>query len=347
MARKTTSLSVLLLVAASLQAGASFAQSAADFFQRSSLHLIVSASAGGGYDTMARLVARSMSQHLPGNPAITVQNMPGAGGVIAVNHLANVAPRDGSTFALVDRGVLTARILYGDDSKTQFDSRTFAWLGSVTKEAGVGLFSTRSGFKTLEDAKKGEPAFGVTGLETDPAMYARLLNSLLGTRFKVIPGYAGETEFFQAVEQGETDGMFASGWSGPNTVKELEAYRSGRAVYFIQMARQRLPELPDTPTILELLSSEQDRQMVDVLLSRLTLGTPFIAPPEVPAERLAILRAAFRATVEDADFKREVERQYNHVNPTFPAEAEKLIAGVFALPPSITDRLREIVKIAR
>jgi tripartite-type tricarboxylate transporter receptor subunit TctC len=347
MSRKTASLSCLLILAASFQAKACFAQTAAEFFQHASLRLIVSASAGGGYDTMARLVARAMGPHLPGNPAITVQNMPGAGGVIAVNHLANVAPRDGSTFALVDRGVLTARILYGEDSKTQFDSRSFSWLGSVTKEAGVGLFATRSGFKTLEDAKKGEPAFGATGLETDPAMYARLLNSLLGTRFKVIPGYAGETEFFQAVEQGETDGMFASGWSGPNTVKELQAYHDGRVTYFIQMSRQRLAELPDTPTILELLSSEADRQMVEVLLSRLTLGTPFIAPPGVPPDRLAILRAAFRATVEDPEFNREVERQYNHVNATFPAEAEKLIAEVYALPQSVTDRLREIVKIAR
>src|SRR6185437_8876983 len=144
---------------------------------------------------------------------------------------------------------LTARILYGEDSKTQFDSRSFSWLGSVTKEAGVGLFATRSGFKTLEDAKKGEPAFGVTGLETDPAMYARLLNSLLGTRFKVIPGYAGETEFYQAVEQGEADGMVASGWSIPNTVKELAADREGKVVHFIKMARQRLTELLGTPNM--------------------------------------------------------------------------------------------------
>ena len=338
---------LLWTVLLALAPGAAAAQPAADFFPHTTLHLIVSASPGGGYDTMARLVARYMSPHLPGSPAIAVQNMPGAGGVIALNHLANVAPKDGSTFELADRGVMTARLLYGDDSKTQFDSRKLAWLGSVTKEAGVGLFSTKSGFKTLEDAKQHEPAFGVTGLETDPAMYGRLLNSLFGTRFKLIPGYGGETEFFAAVEQGETDGMFASGWSGPNTVKELDAYRAGKVTYFIQLAPQRLPELPNVPTILDLVKKPVDRQMVEVLLARLTLGTPFVAPPEVPADRLAALRAAFRATVADADFNRDVERQFNHVQPTFPEEAAKLIDTVFATPPAVTEHLREIVKIAR
>src|SRR5262249_3875236 len=160
---------------------------------------------------------------------------------------------DGSTFALLDRGVMTARILYGDSSKTQFDPRKLSWLGSVTKEAGVGLFSTRSGLTTLDDAKKREVVFGATGVETDPAMYGRLLNALFGTRFKMIPGYAGETAYDQAMMSGETDGMFASGWSGPNTIRELAAYRAGQLTYFIQMAKRRLPELPDTPTILDLL----------------------------------------------------------------------------------------------
>lgn len=342
-----TSLLVVALLAACPSTSPPHAETADEFFRHATLRLIVSSSPGGGYDTMARLVARYMSQHLVGNPSIAVQNMPGAGGVIAVNYLANVAPKNGSVFALVDRGVMTAKILYGDDSKTQFDSRKLAWLGSVTKEAGVGLFSTRSGLKSLDDAKKRESVIGATGLETDPAMYARLFNSLLGTKFKVIPGYAGETEFYQAMEQGETDGMFASGWSGPNTVKELEGYHAGRLTYFVQMAKQRLPELPDTPTVLDVVTKQEDRQIIEILLSRLSLGTPFVAPPEVAADRLAVLRGAFRATVADGDFQRDVERQYNHVNPTFPEEAEQQIATVFAMPESVTQRLREIVKIAR
>ena len=329
-----------------LSAAAS-AQSSAEFFQKSTLRLIVSTSAGGGYDAMGRLVARYMSKYLPGNPTITVQNMPGAGGVLAVNYLANVAIRDGATFALLDRGVMTARILYGEDSKTQFEPRKLLWLGSVTKEAGVGIFSTRSGLKTLDDAKKREVAFGATGIETDPAMYGRLFNALFGTRFKMIPGYAGETGYDQAMMSGETDGMFASGWSGPNTIKELAAYRAGQITYFVQMARHRLPELPDTPTILDLLQNEADRQIVDVVLSRLVLGTPFLAPPDVPADRLTLLRSAFRSAVADEDFRKDVERQLNHVDPTYPEEAEKVIDAVFATPADVTQRLRAIVKIVR
>jgi len=334
-------------IAAALGFSPANAQPAAEFFQKSVLRLIVSTAAGGGYDSMGRLVARHMSRYLPGNPVIAVQNMPGAGGVLAVNYMANVAPRDGSTIALLDRGVMTARILYGDSSKTQFDPRKLLWLGSVTKEAGVGLYSTRSGLKTLDDAKKREVVFGSTGVETDPAMYGRLLNALLGTRFKMIPGYSGETAYDQAMMSGETDGMFASGWSGPNTIKELAAYRAGQVTYFIQMAKRRLPELPDTPTILDLLPNEEDRQIVDVVLSRLVLGTPFLAPPDVPAERLSLLRSAFRSTVNDADFRLDVERQLNRVDPTYPEEAERVIDAVFATPADVTQRLREIVKFTR
>jgi tripartite-type tricarboxylate transporter receptor subunit TctC len=337
----------LVAIAAAITLSPAKAQPAAEFFQKSALRLIVSTAAGGGYDSMGRLVARYMSKYLPGNPVITVQNMPGAGGVLAVNYLANVAPRDGSTIALLDRGVMTAKILYGDSSKTQFDPRKLLWLGSVTKEAGVGLYSTRSGLKALDDARKREVVFGATGVETDPAMYGRLLNALFGTRFKMIPGYAGETAYDQAMMSGETDGMFASGWSGPNTIKELAAYRAGEITYFIQMTKRRLPELPNTPTIFDLLQNEEDRQIVDVVLSRLVLGTPFLAPPDVPAERLSLLRSAFRSTVADQDFRLDVERQLNHVNPTYPEEAEKVIDAVFATPADVTQRLREIVKFTR
>ncbi len=347
MVRTTIAFLLAAIGAAMPLSATAHAQPAAEFFQKTTLRLIVSTSAGGGYDAMGRLVARYMSKYLPGNPTIAVQNMPGAGGVLAVNYLANVATRDGSTFALLDRGVMTARILYGDDSKTQFEPRKLRWLGSVTKEAGVGIFTTRSGLRTLDDAKKREVVFGVSGIETDPAMYGRLLNALFGTRFKMIPGYSGETGYDQAMMSGETDGMFASGWSGPNTIKELEAYRAGQLVYFVQMAKQRVAELPNVPTVLDLLHNEEDRLIVDVVLSRLVLGTPFLAPPDVPADRLALLRSAFRAAVSDQDFHKDVERQLNRVDPTYPEEAEKVIDAVYATPADVTQRLRDIVKIAR
>jgi len=340
---------VLLLagVVATMQTCAADAQSSAEFFQKSAVRLIVSTAPGGGYDTMGRLVAHYMSKYLPGNPVISVQNMPGAGGVLAVNYLANVATADGSTFALVDRGVVTARILYGDGSRTQFDPRRLLWLGSITKEAGVGLFSTRSGLKTLDDAKNREVVFGASGVETDPAMYGRLCNALFGTRFKMIPGYSGETAYDQAMMNGETDGMFASGWSGPNTIKELAAYRAGQVTYFIQMTKQRLPELPNTPTIFDLLSNEEDRQIADVILSRLVLGTPFVAPPGVPTDRLALLRSAFRSTTLDQDFREDAKRQLNRVDPIYPEEAESIVNAVFATPPEVIQRLQQIVKISR
>ena len=324
---------------------AAWPQSADEFYRsRKELNLITSSSAGGGYDSYSRLVARHMTKYLPGNPTIVVQNMVGGGGIRAANYIYNVAPKDGSVYCLIDRGMPTAPLLYGDRSQARFDAEKFSWIGSIMRETGMGVISTRSVVKTIEDARRHEIFFGATGPETDPAMFVRLVNDLLRTRIKVINGYKGQPEEFQAVERGELDGLFMSGWSGPGRAYVRDQIGRAQMRLLIQMAADKDPQHMDTPTILELVADSEDRQMVELVLNRMLLGRPFIAPPGVPAERLALLRTAFRQAVEDPELAAEAQKLRLAIDPMWGEEAQQVINRLYRTPPNVVVRTRKIVQ---
>ena len=213
------------------------AQPADEFFRgKRELIFITSSNVGGGYDSYSRLLARYLSKYLPGNPRYVVQNMLGGGGMRAANFLYNVAPKDGSVIALIDRGMPTAPLLYGEKSQARFDAVKYAWIGSLMRETGMGVIAARSRVKTIEDAKVHPIHFGATGPETDPAMYARLVNELVGTKIRVINGYKGQPEQFQAVERSELDGLFMSGWSGPGRAYVRDQIGRDQMRLLVQMA---------------------------------------------------------------------------------------------------------------
>src|SRR6266446_2239930 len=256
----------LCLIAVLAIAGGARAQSAVDFYRgKKELILVTSSSVGGGYDQYSRLIGRYMTKYLPGNPTVIVQNMVGGGGIRAANYIYNVAPRDGSTMSLIDRGMPTAPLMYGDKSKTQFEAVNFSWIGSAMSETGMGVLSARSVVKNIEDAKRHEIFFGTTGPETDPAMFGRLINDLLGTKIKSIHGYKGQPEEFQSVEKGELDGLFMSGWSGPGRAYVRDQIGRAQMRLLIQMAADKDPQHMDTPTILELVADSEARQMVELV----------------------------------------------------------------------------------
>jgi tripartite-type tricarboxylate transporter receptor subunit TctC len=345
--RIATSAVVSFIVLLATAASAS-AQAASDFYAaKPSMRLIVSSTPGGGYDLFGRLVARYITRHLPGKPQMVVQNMPGGGGVTATNYLYNIAPKDGTTMALIDRGVPTAELLYGRDSNAQFDIRRLNWVGSISKEIGVGLISNRAKARTVQEFKQREVVLGSNGLETDSAMYARLFNSLLGTKFKVVVGYPGQTEYYLAMTRGETDGLFMSGWSGPNKQNAVRDFQAGDINYFVQMAAQPNPEFGNTPTIMDLLTDSKDRQVVEVLLSRLDLGRPLLAPPNIPDDRVDLLRNAFRMAAQDPEMIREAEQSGNKIDPVFGEEAQATIKRLYATPPETMARIRSIVSFSK
>src|SRR5262245_22743506 len=338
---------VLLAVAAVAAQAPAQAQPADAFYRaRKELTIVTSSSVGGGYDSYSRLVARHMTKYVPGNPNIIVQNMVGGGGIRAANYLYNVAPKDGTVYALIDRGMPMAPLLYGDKSQARFESVKFGWIGSIMRETGMGVVTTRSVVETIEDAKRHEIFFGATGPETDPAMFARLVNELTGTKIKVINGYKGQTEEFQAAEKGEIDGLFMSGWSGPGRAYVRDQMRRGQMRLLVQMAADKDPLHPETPGILDLVTAPEDRPIVELILGRMLLGRPFIAPPGVPPDRLELLRTAFRQAVEDPALRAEAEKLVLAIDPMWGAEAEAVINRLYRTPMNVIERTRAIVALA-
>ncbi|MDP2357556.1 MAG: tripartite tricarboxylate transporter substrate-binding protein [Beijerinckiaceae bacterium] len=307
--------------------------------------IITSSGPGGGYDAYSRMFARHMSKHLPGNPNIIVNNMPGAAGIRAANYLYNVAPKDGSTIALIDRGIQTAPLLYGAESKAQFEAVNFHQIGSVMQETGMVVLSSKSPVNNLDDMRKMEIIVGSQGPEQDPAMYPRLLNQLAGSKFKIVYGYKGQPEVFNAVEKDELNGLFMSGWSGNGRAYVLDKMNKGEMKLLMQLATQRDPNHQDVPTILEAVTAPADKQIVEVLLSRLALGRPFIAPPGVPADRVRILRTAFRKSVEDPELIADAQKGRLAIDPIWGEQAQEIIATAYKTDPAVINRIRKIIKL--
>lgn len=320
------------------------AQDAATFYSSGhELTMLATSAPGGGYDWYARTVSRYMSGYLPGHPTFIVRNMVGAGGIIAANYLYNVAPKDGSVMAILDRSVLTAPLLYGAASKAKYDAAKFNLLGSASKEMGMGIVSMKAPATTIEDMRKVQVTLGAQGTETDDGLYGRLFNKLYGTKFKIIPGYPGQKAIMMGVERGELDGQFFSGWSGINTNYAIAKRAKGEWRFFVQMTTHKLSAYPDTPGVLDLITKPEDRQLVEMLLSRLDLGRPFVAPPNIPADRLAMLRDAFHKTMDDKDYIADAKKQTFPISPIYGVEAQEIVAKIYRTPKNIVQRARTLV----
>ncbi len=288
-----------LLLAAAPFATTAHADAISDFYKGKDLTLIVSSSPGGGYDLYARLIARSIGKHIPGAPNAVVQNMPGAGGVTAANNLYNVALKDGSVIGALQNTVPFEPIL--GNKAAQFDPLKFNWLGSPNTEIGLLLVWHTAKASTLDDAKKIETVVGTSGTASTPAFYARILNSVFDTKLKMVGGYPGQTEAFLAVERGELDGYPSTFWSSLKATKP-EWIKEKKVKLLVQYGRKPHPELPDVPVAREIATSADDKALLDVAMAPLEAGRPYLAPPNVPADRVAALRKALMDTFKDKEF---------------------------------------------
>jgi len=315
-----------------------------EFWRGKTITIVAPTGPGGGYDAYTRMVARHIGKQLPGQPTVVVQNMPGAGGMVTANYIYNVAPKDGTVFALFDRAIPTAPLLYGEESKARFDPLKLTWLGSMAREAGMGVVSTRAPAQTVEEARKTELFFGATGHENDAATYVRLFNELFGTRIKVIPTYKAQPEIFLAIERGELHGLFVTGYSANARTYVEDQIAKGQMRLMVQMTLQKDPALPNVPGVLDFVSKEQDRQVIELLLSRLSLGRPFIAPPDLPPERLATLRGAFEKLLQDPEFLADAQKSGLPVQPILAKEAEDILRRLYHYPKNIVERTRSLVR---
>ncbi len=321
--------------------GLALAQSVADFYKGRSLDLYVGYSPGGAYDFYARVIARHMGAHLPGNPTLVPRNMEGAGSLRLANWLYRVAPQDGSTFATFGRGIAFDPLLVGKGD--QFDAVKFNWLGSANNEVSVCVARSDSGITKFEDLFTKELAVGGTGTSADTDQFPRVLNHVLGTHFKIVEGYPGGNDVVLAMERGEVQGR--CGWSWSSVLTTHKAWLDEkRMVVLVQLSLTRHPQLPDVPLVMDFAKTDEQRAILKMVFARQVMGRPFAAPPNVPADRVAALRTAFMDTMTDKDFRAEADKTELEINPVSGAEVEKLVKEVYATPSDIIAKAKEAAK---
>jgi tripartite-type tricarboxylate transporter receptor subunit TctC len=311
-------------------AGPAGAETVENFYQGKNIYLFVGNPPGGGYDTYARLVARFMGAHIPGRPLIVVRNMPGAGSRTAAGHVYNVATRDGLSLGAVEPALPLEQSV--GDKSILFDTSKFNWIGSPNSDNKVVVTWYSSGVKTVEDAKKQEVLMGATA-DTPSSQYVNAMNTLIGTKFKIIYGYPGGNEINIAMERGEVAGRGSSSWATWKARPEL--LRDHKINVLVQVGFLQAAELPDVPLLMDLAQDRDSKAALRLLSAPTAIGHPIFTSPEVPIERVNALRAAFDATMKDPAFLAEGKRTKLDVQATSGRELEVIVANILSAPASI------------
>jgi len=332
---------MLFIAGAPLSARLTPAQAADPYFKDKQIRLIVGSAPGGGYDAYGRLLAQYMKQHIPGNPSIIVQNMPGAGSLVAANYIYNVAPRDGTFIGAVNALLATDPLVYPE--RVKFDPRQFRWLGSALRENHVGVAWHLARVNSFDDVLKNELIVAGTGGATN--FYPLFVDAMLGAKIKMIPGYQGTKQGMLAMERGEVGGEVGITWA---SVKATNGnwLREDKIRAFVQFGLQKHPELPDVSWIYDCARNDDDRAAMDLAFGNSEFGRPFIAPPGVPDEVVQILRDAFEDTMSDPEFRADAEKRQLDLEITRGSEIQSLIAKIYRTPPAVVERVKKIVQSA-
>jgi tripartite-type tricarboxylate transporter receptor subunit TctC len=326
---------LLALAAAALLASAGTA-TADDFFKNKQIKLIVGADAGGSYDIHARLVARFLGQHIPGNPQILVQDMQGAGSINAANYAYGGAPQDGTLLVAVLQTLVHNQIFR--DKNVRFDAGQFQWIGNSTASVNVIVTWHSSPVKTFKDAQQQSVVIGVTSAASSGGMEVALANNVLGTKFQAVTGYRGGNEIDIAIERGEVLGRAGQSWDGWKQTRP--AWLKDRKLnVVVQIGQARAKDLPDIPLLTEMADDKEKRQILALYSDGVALGRPLLVGPGVPAERVAILRSAFRQTMNDPRFIAEANKMGIEPNPIFGEQLQSIVTEMLATPRDIVDKL--------
>ncbi len=319
------------------------AQTPESFYKGRTVSIYIGFGGGGSYDFYGHLIARHIGKHIPGNPTVVAQSMPGAGSFKLANWLTSVAPKDGTAMGIVSQAAALEEAL--GSQGVQYKARDFNWIGRATSVIEIMMTGEKAKAKTLDDAFKGEVMIGGTGPGSPSEGYPKLLNAAAGTKFKIIAGYPASAEVLLAMEKGEVDAAFTSFGS-------LQAYHQDwldqkKVNLLVQGTVARTQELPDVPAVGELGKTPEDRRMLQLYASTADIGRSFIAPPGLPTERVATLRAAFDATMNDPDFRAEVTRAKAEFHPLPGADLQKLIEATAQTPPEIIARMKGLLQAAK
>ncbi len=325
--------------AALVLSGAAQAQTPAEFYKGKTITMIIGYSAGGGYDTYARHVARHIGKHIPGNPQVVPRNMPGGGGRVAAAYVYNVAPKDGTVLCTADQSLALQQAM--DDKSIKFDNAKFTWIGNPNSSNNVTAMWHTTGVKTFADAQQKETVIGATGNNTS-AQYPIVMNAVLGTKFKVIMGYPGGNDINLAMERGEVGGRGSNNWvswqaTRPQWLKEKKIN------IIVQIGAKREADLPDVPLLTDLAKNEEDRKLLMLLSAPVAVGRPIFSTPNVPADRTAALRKAFDETMKDSEFLAEAKKIDLDISPVSGADLQKIVEDVIHAPKPIAQRLAKII----
>jgi tripartite-type tricarboxylate transporter receptor subunit TctC len=312
-----------------------------EFYRGRQVVLLVASGVGGGYDTYARAFARHVGKHIPGNPAIIPKNLPAAGGLAAANTLYSVSPKDGLTIAALTNGIAMDP-LFGNPG-ARFDALKFNWIGSIGKLQNICATWFESPIKTIEAVRTRDVTVAAAGPTSNTAIVPNVLNALLGTRFKVVAGYDPGAGMNLAIESREVEGICGLSWSTIRASRP-DWITGGKLNVLVQVAVDKLPELADVPSALDLVSEPGKRPILELLLLRQEMGRPIAAPPGVPAERVTALRQAFDATMKDPDFLADARRFQMEIDPLSADRIGAILAAAYGAPAQIVSRAAALVE---
>jgi tripartite-type tricarboxylate transporter receptor subunit TctC len=304
------------------------------------VQMLIGFGPGGGYDLWGRVVARHIGKHLPGNPSVVPQNMPGAGSFVAANNIFNLAPKDGTVMGIIARDAALGPITGATGAR--FDPTKITWVGTPTTETNVCIATSTAKVQTIKDLYDKELIVGDTGVGTGTHSYPKALNALLGMKFKIIAGFPSSSDVFLAMERGEVDGICESLDSVSG--KRPDWIPNKKVTILFQGGAAPDPDLKGVPFIADLAHNPQDRLAIEFLYAGQGIGRPFVAPPDMPADRVKMVRDAFDATMKDPDFIEDAKRNMLDVEPEDGAHLAALIDKVYATPKPIVDKIGELIK---
>jgi tripartite-type tricarboxylate transporter receptor subunit TctC len=314
------------------------AESVADFYKGKTVNVLIGVGAGGEYDLQARLVARYLGKHIPGNPIVVAQNMTGAGGLKMANYLYAVAPKDGTYIGMIANSFPALQVVGLEG--LQFDAGKFGWLGTMAATVETMAVWHTVGVNAIEDVQKREIVAGASGKGAITYTLPAVMNEVLGTKFKIVTGYTGGNQINLAMERGEVQARNNT-WSSWKATKP--DWLRDKKLSIIVQAGPRASDL-DAPSLEDLAKSDEDRRLVELIVSGTQLGRPLATTPGVPEERLKALRAAFVATMKDPEFLHEAQKLNFEVEPVLGDALQKVVDKVLSTPKSVADRARPILQ---
>ena len=335
---------VLLASAILAYAGDARAQSVADFYGGKQVQMLIGSGAGAGFDVYARLVARHLGKHIPGHPTVVPMNKPGAGSLTMTNALVNIGPKDGSAIGAPQSSAPVEGLLHllsRDGTAAKYDATRLHWIGSASQDVFVVFDWHTAKVKSFSDLMTTEMLLASSGPNTDGSLVAIALNKLLGTKIKLVTGYGISSGGLLAMERGEIDAN-AMAYASIATMRS-DWIREGKIRFLAQMGMTPHPDLKDVPFVLDLVKSPEDRKVLELIFAKYQFGRPYLVPSDVPAERVAALRAAFDATMKDPELLADAQKQRLEVNPVSGTEVQAMIEKLYRTPEALARRTREIL----